>query len=229
MLIYQTINLINGKTYIGQDSRNRENYLGSGKALRNAIQKYGSRSFEKKILEICNSKEQLNTREIFWIKKLNSKFPNGYNLTDGGNGTLNLPEVARLKMSIVNIGNKNALGYRHTQEEKEKMRKFWADFFLTDAGKKKAKNHSEKMKGKIPWNKNMKLGPCSESTKIKLREMFKGRLPWNTGLTKETDERVRKMGRNVSVALKDKPKSKKHIENAKRALKEKRLSSHEDH
>jgi group I intron endonuclease len=87
MIIYKTKNLINGKIYIGQDLNNNVNYLGSGLRLNNAIKKYGIENFEKEIIEYCKSKEELNEREKFWIKKYNAQDRNiGYNIADGGTG-----------------------------------------------------------------------------------------------------------------------------------------------
>lgn len=85
MIIYKTINLINGKVYVGQDSNNNPNYLGSGILLYNAINKYGKENFKKEIIEFCNTRKELNEREIFWIKKLDSRDRNiGYNISEGG-------------------------------------------------------------------------------------------------------------------------------------------------
>lgn len=87
MQIYKTINLINGKIYIGKQIRNNPNYIGSGIILKKAIEKYGKENFTKEILEYCSSKEELNSREIFWIKKLDSRNPiKGYNISKGGDG-----------------------------------------------------------------------------------------------------------------------------------------------
>ena len=41
MIIYMTINNINGKKYIGKDVKNNPKYLGSGFDLQKAIKKYG--------------------------------------------------------------------------------------------------------------------------------------------------------------------------------------------
>ena len=53
--IYKTTNIVNGKIYIGQHkySKNKidESYLGSGKLLIKAINKYGIENFECVILE----------------------------------------------------------------------------------------------------------------------------------------------------------------------------------
>jgi hypothetical protein len=65
MIIYKTTNLINGKIYIGKDSKNNSKYLGSGLLLKRAILKYGKENFKKEILEECSSIEELNQREIF--------------------------------------------------------------------------------------------------------------------------------------------------------------------
>ena len=63
MRIYKTINLINGKIYVGQDYNNRDNYLGSGKIILKAIKKYKKENFKKEILEECNSQEELDEKE----------------------------------------------------------------------------------------------------------------------------------------------------------------------
>jgi DNA-directed RNA polymerase subunit RPC12/RpoP len=85
MVIYKTTNLLDNKIYIGQDSNNNPNYYGSGKVLCYKIKKYGKENFKKEILEFCETKEQLNEREIYWIAKLKSTDRKiGYNLTFGG-------------------------------------------------------------------------------------------------------------------------------------------------
>ena len=82
MIIYKTTNLINGKFYIGQDSKNNPDYLGSGNLLNRAIQKYGKENFIKEIIECCESKQHLDEREIFWILELKPV----YNIAKGGSG-----------------------------------------------------------------------------------------------------------------------------------------------
>lgn len=85
MIIYKTTNLLNGKIYIGQDSKNDPNYLGSGKTLKRAINKYGKNNFTKEIIEICETKKDLNDREIYWIGKMDSRNRKiGYNISKGG-------------------------------------------------------------------------------------------------------------------------------------------------
>jgi len=64
-----------------------------------AVNKYGKESFIKEIIEICDSKELLNEREIFWIKFYNSTDrKTGYNISTGGNGG-NLGKLVNEKIS----------------------------------------------------------------------------------------------------------------------------------
>ena len=97
--IYITTNLINGRKYIGQkkSSTFNESYKGSGKLLKNAIEKYGINNFETHILEeinnvptICNSKEELDKSEYYYIKYYDAVNSHEfYNLKRGGEGGSN--------------------------------------------------------------------------------------------------------------------------------------------
>lgn len=87
MIIYKTINKINGKWYIGKDMTNSLNYYGSGKLISQAIAKYGKDNFEKIVLETCTSKDELSMREKFWISETKATVdPMSYNLAAGGEG-----------------------------------------------------------------------------------------------------------------------------------------------
>jgi len=90
MIIYKTTNLINGKFYVGKDTKNDPNYLGSGILIRRAIRKYGRENFSKEILQHCDSLEALDTAEKFWILSLDA-INKGYNLASGGNGGKTTP------------------------------------------------------------------------------------------------------------------------------------------
>lgn len=52
--------------------------------LHDAIREFGNCAFRLDILE--RQIEDYNDREKYWIKKLNTLFPNGYNMTSGGEG-----------------------------------------------------------------------------------------------------------------------------------------------
>ncbi len=86
-----------GKQYIGQSKvpieQKIKSYLilekniKSNRLIANAIQKYGWAQMKFEIIESNNNwtQEQLNSREIFWIKKYNT-LVEGYNMTSGGEG-----------------------------------------------------------------------------------------------------------------------------------------------
>lgn len=83
--VYMTTNLVNGMRYIGQHTRGRKNYLGSGTLITRAIQKYGKENFSREILEYSDSNESLDELERFYIKKYNSvDSPKFYNIAEGG-------------------------------------------------------------------------------------------------------------------------------------------------
>lgn len=91
MIIYETINLINGKRYIGKDIYNDPTYLGSGKIFKQALTKYGRHNFKKIILDVCDSEDHMNERERFWIKKMNARESKlYYNIGEGGIGGDNI-------------------------------------------------------------------------------------------------------------------------------------------
>lgn len=84
--IYLTTNLINGKKYIGQHKGEiNDSYLGSGVLLTKALEKYGKENFKKEILEICNSREEADEKEKFYIQKYSAvESEMFYNLQEGG-------------------------------------------------------------------------------------------------------------------------------------------------
>ena len=107
--IYSITNTQNEKKYIGQTKNIKNRWTQHRSSLNNnhhhnkhlqaAWNKYGEYSFAFKIIEECDNSD-MNERERYWIEKLDSK-NSGYNLDKGGRG---------------------CLGYKHTEEELQKMR-----------------------------------------------------------------------------------------------------------
>lgn len=90
-VIYKITNNINGKIYIGKDSRNRRSYMGSGQSIKNAINKYGIDNFSKQIIDCAETLEELNEKERKWISHYMSYIPSiGYNRGLGGEGNWDL-------------------------------------------------------------------------------------------------------------------------------------------
>lgn len=110
--IYRIEHKDTGKAYVGQSVdifrrwKNHSNFWEAKKnwsAIKHALHKHGLEKFNFTILEEC-SKEDLNDKEIHWIKELNTQSPAGYNMTAGGGGSLNASEETRKKMSAAKLG-----------------------------------------------------------------------------------------------------------------------------
>lgn len=108
-IVYKITNKLNGMPYVGKTTRPLEvrfkEHTKADSYIGNAIRKYGEENFLCEVIEECETPEQLNEREIFWIAFFKCKQPNGYNQTDGGDG-----------------GNTNFLGHHHTEETKAILR-----------------------------------------------------------------------------------------------------------
>lgn len=167
MIIYKTTNLVNRKIYVGQDSKNNPNYLGSGIALNIAIKKYGKENFKKEILEYCIDKKDMDEKEMYWISKLNARDKKiGYNITKGGEGCLG-------------VSNK---GIIFTKEHKENISKNHADV-NGDKNPMYGKTHTDEVKEKL---RLINLGKKhTELTKLKMSEKRKGEGNSKSKLTKE--------------------------------------------
>ena len=149
MILYETMNLINNKFYIGMDSKNNPKYLGSGKILTRAIKKYGKDNFKKIILEKCSTFEELCEREIYWIGKL--KPP--YNIAKGGTGGHTMKNATkeqidkyREKLRKANTGKIRSNETKKKISEAKKGIKFTEEHISL-----LRKSH----KGQIPWNKGL--------------------------------------------------------------------------
>lgn len=83
--VYKTTNKLNGKFYIGAHKTKNINddYLGSGVALKRAIEKYGIDNFHKEIIGVCETSEEMYLLEKSLIDHKNEM---SYNMKEGGKG-----------------------------------------------------------------------------------------------------------------------------------------------
>lgn len=87
-IIYKTTNQIDGKYYIGahQTFDIDDGYMGSGKYLKRAINKYGIENFTKEILHFCNNADEMYEKEKQIVNEDIVKNSNTYNIKMGGSG-----------------------------------------------------------------------------------------------------------------------------------------------
>ncbi|HPI81720.1 MAG TPA: NUMOD3 domain-containing DNA-binding protein [Candidatus Paceibacterota bacterium] len=114
--IYLISNKINNKSYVGFHSTFdlNDSYMGSGIAIKKAMEKYGEKNFKKEILEYCN-RGNWREREIYWIEKLDT-YNNGYNLTKGGDGLLGFSHNEKTKTKLSNLHSGKKLSIDHKQK-----------------------------------------------------------------------------------------------------------------
>ena len=86
--IYQITNLIDGKIYIGkhQTKNLNDGYMGSGKHLKSAQNKYGIENFEKEILFQFDNEADMNAKEAELVTEEFAASNANYNLCPGGQG-----------------------------------------------------------------------------------------------------------------------------------------------
>ncbi len=106
--IYAITHRETGRQYVGRsvdvEDRWAHHYSAGCSYIGTVIQRYGSRAFDFEIIEECD-RDQLDEREIYWIAKLGTMKPSGFNLGRGGKGVDFTPEV-RAKMSTALKGRK---------------------------------------------------------------------------------------------------------------------------
>lgn len=175
--VFSAVNLINNKIYVGKRTSryNKESYLGSGKNIVNAVNKYGSKNFSKTILEYCVNPEELLEREIFWIKLLGThKIDSGYNLVlDSSKGMEGLKHSKETKENYSKNRSKEKhwawgrFGKDNPNYNKEVSEDWKKMISKINKGRKMTPEHRERLI-KINTNK-----PQSESSKRKKRKISK--------------------------------------------------------
>ncbi len=129
--VYVHTNKINGKKYVGITCQNPKDRWSNGKGYKDnkyfwrAIQKYGWDNFKHEVLLTNETLEFACRAERCLIKAYSCKAPNGYNLTDGGEGldSNRFSNEARRKISESNKGDKNPFyGKRHSETSLNDMK-----------------------------------------------------------------------------------------------------------
>ena len=201
--IYLVTDTTNGMKYTGKHHYHIEgqldpNYHGSGVIIKNIYRKRPE-TLKEEYIKTCYSEEEMCSDEQYYINFYDTLWPNGYNLTEGGDGVLP-SEESRRKMSESHKGkappNK---GIPMSEEQKKKL--------------------SDSLKGRTPHNKGI---PMSEEQKKKLSEINKGKVPPNKGKhhTEESKKKMSESHKGLQTGEKHPFFGKHHSEETKKKLSE---------
>lgn len=205
-VIYRIYHKKSMRSYVGKtvrfDTRIRQHFNGHSTctAIARSINKYGKDAFVIEVLESDVHEELLSKMEILNIRFWNSKAPNGYNLTDGGEGASNPSEEARRKMG--NKGKNNPFyGKTLSDEHKRKIAKanMGHKYNLgTTRSSETRKKISDSLKGKTK----------SPETRQRLSEACTGRVSGMKGKRHTAEARKRMSEAHQGKKLSDEQKLK---------------------
>lgn len=227
-IIYKVVNNINGKIYIGQTinslTKRRYKHLytarhdDSHSIFLKAINKYGVDNFSWQEICKCNSREELDEKENYYIDFFRSNSAeNGYNLIKGrGRCGYSLSDESKAKISIKakerlkDKENNPMYGRNHSEETKKNISEFKKGKFTGNDnpfyGKKHSKESRTKMSESRSGENNHFYGKClTNEHRKKISEANSGKI-----FTHEHCENIskNKKGKNIG---KDNVLSKKYI------------------
>ena len=160
--IYLLIDGTNDMEYVGQTTQSVEERFKQHVSHKKyfigaAIDKHGAENFVIAILKVCKTQEERNYWEKHFIKYRDTLAPNGYNLTDGGEGGWSHTPESIAKISAANSGE------NHPQFGKPLSDARKAKIAAGQRGKKLSDEHKAKVSAGQP-NKHKVI--CIETKKI---------------------------------------------------------------
>ena len=209
-LVYLTRNLINDKVYVGQHTTKNftDKYKGSGSILLQAIKKYGTENFKTRFCCFCETADDLNDAEIYWIAYFES-IESGYNICKGGS---NLSEIAErnrrngIKLAI-DEGRRNILkGDEHPKYwlgKKGEDHPRYHILHTADTCQKMKDNHADFSGennpnfGKVGELNALYEKPLPQEHKDKIKIALTGK--------KKSDEHIKVMKENGKIQFENRP------------------------
>lgn len=160
--IYQVKNLINSKIYIGKHQTEDldDGYMGSGKHLKRAIKKYGIENFEKTVLFVYETEEEMNNKEKEIVTEDFCKRKDTYNICEGGKGGFGY-----INENGLNIGNLNNDGSETHKKRSSRSYLGWSD--------ENREKNLMRMKEFASKNKFKKGCPYAEEMRKKARDRIR--------------------------------------------------------
>lgn len=174
--IYLIYCKVTEKFYVGQTIQKVSARMGKHKKgdlyVDKEIQRLGwDGNFDYFVLEENIPIENLNALEQFWIKFFDCMYPNGYNMTSGGQSRFEISDALRARRSELFKGERNP-NYGNHAPQSEEIR-----------AKKRATNIARGIRPPVLFGeKNPNYGKdFSAETRKKMSDAKKGKAPWNKG------------------------------------------------
>lgn len=168
--IYKITNIINKKIYIGQTKSSIETrfkrhiydieHHKTKSLLYDAMNKYGKENFIIEQIDIAYTSDELNEKEIYYIKTFNTQDPTiGYNICKGGTR---------------GPGGPMFKGHKHTEETRKQMSISRKGSNNSNYGNHRKMPNEEKQKHACPGEKNGMFGKThSEEEQKRISEAVK--------------------------------------------------------
>lgn len=167
--VYITVNLVNGKWYIGKHTTSviDDNYKGSGKIIRRAVEKYGEENFRCEIIRFFETADDAFDYEKELVTESVVKDQSSYNIRPGGSGGFS--DVDRIKARQViattlrgksfeeRYGHEKSVEMKKNLSEKGKLLKGRSNYWLKDKtyeeihGEEKANDLKLVRRNKCHW------------------------------------------------------------------------------
>lgn len=206
--IYLTTNLTNGMKYIGKHyGELDDSYLGSGKLLREEIQKIGKEYFSKEILYISQSEQENENKEREYIALYNAvSNPMFYNIHVGGAGgnttagySAEEKAALRAKLSELQTGINNGMYGKHHSDKTKAFLSYWATYQRNN-DVYRTTEFREKMSDRMAGEKNGMYGKkhSEESKKLMSEHSIGKTLGEKNGMYGKKGEKALN-GKNIAM------------------------------
>lgn len=153
--IYLTTDLVTGKKYVGQKKSSiflHEDYIGSGRIVGTILKQLKSEGtkvtdrFSTVLVRECDSAEELNEWEDYYIRYYDTLIPNGYNIRTGGQFLFQEGVLSGLiKQAYKDNPNIGMKGKKQSEHQKETVRQYMTNRVVSEESRKKM---SDSHKGK---------------------------------------------------------------------------------
>lgn len=135
--VYQTTNNLNGKIYIGchKTLDTEDDYLGSGKLLKRAIEKYKAENFTKTVLFEFDNPEEMFAKEKELVDEEFVQRKDTYNLKVGGEGGFDFINSSGRNSAVLLYKGKPQSesgafgGHQGNRGNAEGMHNYWRDYY----------------------------------------------------------------------------------------------------